>query len=426
MPSNLNQDISSGLCFRDVEDRASDGFIPCGNAALGHKSCCQAFDVCLSSNACYNGEYGVTYIAGCTDIDYEDDRCPDKPEDYEDESWVGLVYCNGSSNAWSWCINGPDAITTPKPCWCPREDTESHIAFHAGSVLDNIMILPRSTGMSVYWVDMDEYEEQLGIAISMSREAESSMSTKGSVSTKTETKTYTIAQASDGTWKFVTRTTVWTDLSGESTTSSASTATSATEASDTSIPASQTTDSSAQATLASEGGLSKSSIGGIAAGAGAGFLIICLLVGWLFYRYRLRNRDEGHDQDGFKSPSPEVSKSNGPSSFSVIRPHPVTTATTTTTTLHDDDEMRSPAWSGHKPELPANESFAMSNMTSYKPYRPQSSTTASYQACSVPGSSDDVEGDGSPFPVSPPPARPAQDGSLHRVGQSGRYYEMAG
>lgn len=34
--------------------------------------------MCLSSNACYNAQFGVTYVAGCTDKNYKDGMCPDK------------------------------------------------------------------------------------------------------------------------------------------------------------------------------------------------------------------------------------------------------------------------------------------------------------------------------------------------------------
>lgn len=93
---NLNQDLSSGVCYKDTDDLASLGYIPCGNSALGHKSCCQAFDMCLSSNACYNAQYGVTYIAGCTDKDYEHHTCPEKPTGY-----TGMEYTLHRSLQWT-------------------------------------------------------------------------------------------------------------------------------------------------------------------------------------------------------------------------------------------------------------------------------------------------------------------------------------
>lgn len=75
---SYNAFISNGTCYYGPGEKAASVFFPCGNDALGHKTCCQAGDMCLSNRACYNGEFGVTYLAGCSDPDYEDDSCPDK------------------------------------------------------------------------------------------------------------------------------------------------------------------------------------------------------------------------------------------------------------------------------------------------------------------------------------------------------------
>lgn len=76
--SGLNAFVSNGTCYKGRGDSADDLMLPCGNAGLGHKTCCQAGDMCLSSHACFNGKFGVTYLAGCSDPDYEDGSCPDK------------------------------------------------------------------------------------------------------------------------------------------------------------------------------------------------------------------------------------------------------------------------------------------------------------------------------------------------------------
>jgi hypothetical protein len=75
---DFNPDISNGTCYYKDSGRLPSRYIPCGNGALGHKTCCESLDMCLSSRACYNGQYGVTYLAGCTDPDYQDATCPDK------------------------------------------------------------------------------------------------------------------------------------------------------------------------------------------------------------------------------------------------------------------------------------------------------------------------------------------------------------
>ena len=70
--------ISNGTCYTGPGVEAASDFIPCGNDFYGHVSCCQKGDNCLGSNACYNIEYEVTYLAGCSDPNYQDESCPDK------------------------------------------------------------------------------------------------------------------------------------------------------------------------------------------------------------------------------------------------------------------------------------------------------------------------------------------------------------
>ncbi|KAH8902114.1 hypothetical protein BR93DRAFT_887961 [Coniochaeta sp. PMI_546] len=74
-----NPFISNGTCYYEAGEQSDPTFIPCGNDALGHKTCCQAGDMCLSSKACFNLQYMLTYLAGCSDPEYLDDSCPEKP-----------------------------------------------------------------------------------------------------------------------------------------------------------------------------------------------------------------------------------------------------------------------------------------------------------------------------------------------------------
>lgn len=71
-------DIVNGDCYIAPNSEADAGFLPCGNALYGHRSCCAAGDVCLNSRACYNARFGLTYLSGCSDPDYSDPSCPDK------------------------------------------------------------------------------------------------------------------------------------------------------------------------------------------------------------------------------------------------------------------------------------------------------------------------------------------------------------
>jgi hypothetical protein len=82
---DLSVFVSNGTCYSAAGERLHESFIPCGNAALGHQTCCRAGDNCLMDNSCFgivNGGVGygsfLTYMAGCTDPDYRDPSCPKK------------------------------------------------------------------------------------------------------------------------------------------------------------------------------------------------------------------------------------------------------------------------------------------------------------------------------------------------------------
>lgn len=75
--------VSNGTCYSGPGKKLDSSFIPCGNAAFGHYTCCGAGDNCLVDNACW-GQHGtgygssLTYLAGCTDPEYKDPSCPKK------------------------------------------------------------------------------------------------------------------------------------------------------------------------------------------------------------------------------------------------------------------------------------------------------------------------------------------------------------
>lgn len=73
--------VSNGTCYSGHNVEADPAMIPCGNDYFGHAACCQASDTCLESSACFNGQYYVTYVAACTDPDYEHESCPNKFKD---------------------------------------------------------------------------------------------------------------------------------------------------------------------------------------------------------------------------------------------------------------------------------------------------------------------------------------------------------
>lgn len=77
--SGFDPNISNGTCYYDNSGNdAPSRYIPCGSSEDGHVPCCESQDNCLSSNACYNAQFGVTYLAGCTDKSYSDNSCPSK------------------------------------------------------------------------------------------------------------------------------------------------------------------------------------------------------------------------------------------------------------------------------------------------------------------------------------------------------------
>lgn len=65
--SDLNPFISNGTCYWGPDEETDKDIIPCGNAGLGHKTCCYAGDMCIRDNICFNEESGFAYAVGCSD-----------------------------------------------------------------------------------------------------------------------------------------------------------------------------------------------------------------------------------------------------------------------------------------------------------------------------------------------------------------------
>ncbi|KAL2399144.1 hypothetical protein ABEF95_002028 [Exophiala dermatitidis] len=353
--AEYDPDISNGTCYYAFGEETTSRYSPCGNEALGNKACCESGDVCLSSNACYNGQYGVTYIAGCTDPYYEDPKCPDKG-DFAGHPWAGLVYCNGTSNEWVACDDRGDAVSVPAPCWCPS--TSRTVAFIDASVLDNIMSLPATQGQTVHWSDVAAYESEHSLASSMSSTA---------VSTTT-----------DGT------SSVTTSLSPTSTSSASPTA-SATSPSATNSSTVAPVTPTEPATPTRPPGLDTGQKVGIALGSAGGVLVL-LLFGWLLIK-KIRQR--------------KVKERSGPPMIDVTSAQPHDPSTSA--------DLRSSTWSGHKSELPADESIKGSPSPRYQDFRRPQST----------------EVEGSPVPRLSP-SRVTQDGGYSVPGNKRTFYEMPG
>lgn len=84
--------VSNGTCYAGAHLLGIRVMLPCGNDYFGHIACCQAGDYCLESSTCYNSHYRVTYIAGCTDPEYQHQSCPLKFTDHNQCKHRLIVY----------------------------------------------------------------------------------------------------------------------------------------------------------------------------------------------------------------------------------------------------------------------------------------------------------------------------------------------
>lgn len=314
---------------------------------------------------------GVTYLAGCTDPDYEDSACPDKGDfggmycfpsskihvltmPTLDQTWAGLVYCNGTSNEWVACQDSGSTISVPSSCWCPS--TSRTVAFTDSPILNNIMSLPASQGSSVTWEDVSAY---------------------ASAHSLTSTSSNPVASSSNSLTQILPPLSVSATLPSTVSPSGQSSLPSSTAA----IPPSSTS----AAVASTRGGLNTGEKVGIALGSAAAAVILLLLGLLAFRRMRQRQTEE--------SPKPPMMDLTRPISGDA----------------QPDPDMRSPAWSGHKSELAADESTSVSPAPLYQDFtsRPQSVEVESQAA-------------------RPSPARLTHDGGYTMPGHKGTYYEMAG
>lgn len=75
--SQPNPFIANGTCYTGKGARADSVFIPCRNAAFGHLPCCSRRHVPRRPGL-LQWSFGTTYLIGCTDPEYSDDKCPQK------------------------------------------------------------------------------------------------------------------------------------------------------------------------------------------------------------------------------------------------------------------------------------------------------------------------------------------------------------
>ncbi|KAK4448752.1 hypothetical protein QBC34DRAFT_102454 [Podospora aff. communis PSN243] len=151
--------ISNGTCYSAAGERLHESFIPCGNAAVGHQSCCGARDNCLKNGACFGihgSGYGswLTYQAGCTDPNYEHESCPKKQFD---QPWIALTHCDNSNGAWAPCSQSGNPTTLQPGSFCSCTDAaKTTLAFRDTDPIASLASLPGSTGQSIqYFVTPD-------------------------------------------------------------------------------------------------------------------------------------------------------------------------------------------------------------------------------------------------------------------------------
>ncbi|KAK3384878.1 hypothetical protein B0H63DRAFT_559599 [Podospora didyma] len=150
--SGPNIFVSNGTCYTAPGKELDKSFIPCGNAAFGHKTCCGGGDNCLADGSCFGvhgsgyGSY-LTYMAGCTDSEYKDASCPNK---HIDQPWVALTLCKANDGVWAVCsqIGNPSTLQPGASCSCTSAATAT-VAFTDANVLTSSCSLPQSTGQSI-------------------------------------------------------------------------------------------------------------------------------------------------------------------------------------------------------------------------------------------------------------------------------------
>ncbi|ERF73039.1 hypothetical protein EPUS_08603 [Endocarpon pusillum Z07020] len=290
---------------------------------------------------------GMVYTAGCTDESYGSSRCPSKcnsgkslgqyiaevtadPSRLLDAYWVGHSYCNGTSNQWSCCDNqfGDSSnnenfpFFNGQPCWCPEEN--ANIAFAAPSKIPDIanLVLDQPGRISYF----------PGQAPSMTINEPPNTNSNPSTSSDFDSPTTAAADQTQ-----ITRITVSPSATNDSPARNTASPSHSSSTSQTPIAGSP---ASPPITPSKDPSLSTDSKIGIGVGVGVGALILAALA-WLLLSF-LRKRRQ-------KAPPP-IEHPFRPKSYGSYAG--ISDAHSRDSTNGD---LRSPAWSGHKPELPADE-----------------------------------------------------------------------
>lgn len=257
----------------------------------------------------------TTYLAGCTDPNYEDPSCPSKG-DYDDQQWTGLVRCFVNNDTltdepWASCEDDEQPLVEKSDladsCVCEGKTP----VFTAGTGLPVFATLPASNGDTMtYLAGMEPSTFEF------------TSSTANDFSSSTSTKTL----SSPATRASITQ-------GGDSTTPTGSLTSTLTSISASTVLATPTLSPTPAATTST---LSTSAKVGIGVGASLGVLSIAgfaILLSWFFRRRK-------QEQSLVASPS-------------VICCHSRKGSQPSNNGAPSDLKVPSVAWNSHTPELPS-------------------------------------------------------------------------
>lgn len=280
------------------------------------------------------------------------------------DAWVGVTYCNGTSNEWVGCEDnrGASTVTPTSPCWCP--ESSRTVAFSDASSLANVVSLPSATGESLDW--QGGFLPKTDSTISEGQptgSGSSSRSTPASTSAKPTTHSTTVNGTPTATTAVIT-----------------------------------TISSSGSSSDSSGGGLTTGTKAGIGAGAGLGFLILAALLIWALIHGRKKRSKS----------IPEHEKEHGQTLQKKSAPFTPAAAAAPQHGRFYDNQTTAPAAFGHKSELDAVDTTATTPVTP-SPRRDQFNRPRS-------------EVEGSPAQGSTE-GRALRDGGWEMPGQMGTIYE---
>ncbi|ERF69919.1 hypothetical protein EPUS_05463 [Endocarpon pusillum Z07020] len=313
-----------------------NSYIPCGEIEDGVQPCCRVGHNCLEAGACYAPDAGMVYTAGCTDRDYASSSCPSKCG--ISAFWVGHSYCNGTSNNWSCCENQYGntrnqqffPYNNRQQCWCPEEN--AMIGFNAPEKIPDVAYLDLEQPGSISYFPGHTPSAALGGSSTTDSPASTTSDTDSSTTFTTST-----ARTSESSSSSSSNTNTNSPASNTASPSNGSSASHSAAPDSTMSPS-----TSAPLDPSSDPGLPTGTKIGIGVGAGAGAVILASLLYLLLSFLRKRR----------KSPPPPIEDQIRPKSIGSSYAGMMSEAQNPQS---PNSDAKSPAWSGHRSELPADE-----------------------------------------------------------------------